>query len=244
MSAGLVVIHWVVAVASGVLAVLVDQPARPLRRRPGPPPPAGPRLARREWPGRQGGAVRAAGSITLAFAGDVNFADRTARLLADPATASGPIAAVLPVGLFGCGEPGDRHHRRRDAAAEDLPFPCSALAAFTALRAAGIDLVTMANNHVLVLRAGPAGGHAGSGQGHPVPVRGDRPEAAAAGAARAKTITRPEKAAWPGSRRWPSSPRPGWRRPAGRRTCEPRPLAQDGQIRPARRWVPGKPGPG
>src|SRR6266481_5370845 len=31
----------------------------------------------------------------------------------------------------------------------------------------------------------------------------------------------------------------GWHAPAGRRTCEPRPLAQDGQIRPARRWVPG-----
>jgi hypothetical protein len=27
--------------------------------------------------------------------------------------------------------------------------------------------------------------------------------------------------------------------PAGRRAREPRPLAQDGQIRPARRWVPG-----
>src|SRR5208283_2995383 len=39
--------------------------------------------------------VRAAGSITLAFAGDVNFAGRTARLLADPATALGAIAAVL-----------------------------------------------------------------------------------------------------------------------------------------------------
>src|ERR1022692_3014608 len=25
----------------------------------------------------------------------------------------------------------------------------------------------------------------------------------------------------------------GWHAPAGRRTCEPRPLAQDGQIRPA-----------
>ena len=31
----------------------------------------------------------------LAFAGDVNFAGRTARLLSDPATAFGPIAAVL-----------------------------------------------------------------------------------------------------------------------------------------------------
>ena len=34
----------------------------------------------------------------------------------------------------------------------------------------------------------------------------------------------------------------GWHAPAGRRTREPRPLAQDGQIRPARRWVPQKPG--
>ena len=36
----------------------------------------------------------------------------------------------------------------------------------------------------------------------------------------------------------------GWHAPAGRRTREPRPLAQDGQIRPARRWVPQEPGPG
>src|ERR1700722_19110839 len=36
----------------------------------------------------------------------------------------------------------------------------------------------------------------------------------------------------------------GWHAPAGRRTCEPRPLAQDGQIRPARRWVPENLGPG
>src|SRR6185437_16041285 len=30
----------------------------------------------------------------------------------------------------------------------------------------------------------------------------------------------------------------GWHAPAGRRTREPRPLVQAGQIRPARRWVP------
>jgi len=35
----------------------------------------------------------------------------------------------------------------------------------------------------------------------------------------------------------------GWHAPAGRRTCEPRPLVQDGQIGPARRWVPEKLGP-
>ena len=43
-------------------------------------------------------AVRASGeasSVTLAFAGDVHFTGRTARLLSDPATAFGPVAAVL-----------------------------------------------------------------------------------------------------------------------------------------------------
>ena len=40
-------------------------------------------------------ARSAAGDITLAFAGDVNFAGRTRRLLADPATAFGPITGVL-----------------------------------------------------------------------------------------------------------------------------------------------------
>src|ERR1700722_8407074 len=35
----------------------------------------------------------------------------------------------------------------------------------------------------------------------------------------------------------------GWHAPAGRRTCEPRPLAQDGQIRPARRRVTEHLGP-
>ena len=88
------VIRRVVAVVSGVLAVLAGTACTAA-----PPSPraatsrAAPGQAR--LAGRQGGAVRAAGSITLAFAGDVNFAGRTARLLADPATAFGPIAPVL-----------------------------------------------------------------------------------------------------------------------------------------------------
>src|SRR5215470_2089883 len=44
---------------------------------------------------RPASAGPAAGSVTLAFAGDVHFAGRTAPLLSDPATAFGPIAAVL-----------------------------------------------------------------------------------------------------------------------------------------------------
>ena len=93
-------------------------------------------------------------SITLAFAGDVNFAGRTARLLGDPATAFGPIASVLRSADFtalnletavtGRGVPQPKNYHFRTT-----PL------AFTALRDAGVDMVTMANNHVLDY--GPAG---------------------------------------------------------------------------------------
>jgi poly-gamma-glutamate synthesis protein (capsule biosynthesis protein) len=104
--------------------------------------------------GRHGAAGNAAGDVTLAFAGDVNFAGRTRRLLADPATAFGPITGVLRSADFtavnletaitsgGTPQPKTYHFR-------------APAAAFTALRDAGIDLVTMANNHVLDY--GPAG---------------------------------------------------------------------------------------
>jgi len=149
-----VVIRWVVAVVSGVLAVLAGSACTTA-----PPSPRAATTSRAApgqagMAGRQGGAVRAAGSITLAFAGDVNFAGRTARLLADPATAFGPIAAVLrsadfaavnlETAITGGGTPQPKTYHFR-----------SPPAAFTALRAAGIDLVTMANNHVLDY--GPAG---------------------------------------------------------------------------------------
>jgi poly-gamma-glutamate synthesis protein (capsule biosynthesis protein) len=98
--------------------------------------------------GRHRPAGHATGSITLAFAGDVNFAGRTRRLLADPATAFGPVTAVLQAADFtavnletavtsgGVPQPKTYHFR-------------APAAAFTVLRDAGIDLVTMANNHVL-----------------------------------------------------------------------------------------------
>ena len=88
------------------------------------------------------------GPVTLAFAGDVNFAARTARLLRDPATAFGPVASVLRSADFtalnletavtdeGAPQPKTYHFRTSPLA-------------FTALRDAGVDLVTMANNHVL-----------------------------------------------------------------------------------------------
>ena len=87
-------------------------------------------------------------AVTLAFAGDVNFASRTARLLKRPLAAFGPIRLVLSAADFtavnletavttrGVPQPKQFHFRTTGKA-------------FTAVRAAGIDLVTMANNHVL-----------------------------------------------------------------------------------------------
>jgi poly-gamma-glutamate capsule biosynthesis protein CapA/YwtB (metallophosphatase superfamily) len=93
-------------------------------------------------------AGTAASNVTLAFAGDVHFTARTARLLNDPATAFGPIATVLKSADFtalnletavtsrGTPQPKTYHFRT-------IPT------AFTALRDADVSLVTMANNHVL-----------------------------------------------------------------------------------------------
>ncbi|MEJ3744231.1 CapA family protein [Actinomycetes bacterium KLBMP 9797] len=86
--------------------------------------------------------------ITLAFGGDVHFTGRTARLLGDPATAFGPIAPALSgadlalvnletaVTARGRPEP-KRYHFRAPASA------------YAALRAAGIDAASLANNHAL-----------------------------------------------------------------------------------------------
>jgi Bacterial capsule synthesis protein PGA_cap len=92
--------------------------------------------------------VAASGDITLAFAGDVHFAGRVARLLKDPASTFGPITSVLksadltavnletPVTSRGQPQPKTYHFATTPGA-------------FTALRSAGVDLVTMANNHIL-----------------------------------------------------------------------------------------------
>jgi poly-gamma-glutamate synthesis protein (capsule biosynthesis protein) len=94
------------------------------------------------------GSPAPAGDITLAFAGDVHFMDRTADLLADPANAFGPVADTL---------------RRADVAMVNLetavtdrgtPEPKqfhfrAPRTAFDAVKAAGVDVVTIANNHSL-----------------------------------------------------------------------------------------------
>jgi hypothetical protein len=87
------------------------------------------------------------GVVKLGFAGDVHFTDRTAtRLAANPATVFGPAAKSLAA-------PDLMMLNLETAIAvggtpENKSFTFQAPpSAFTALRAAGIDLVTMANNH-------------------------------------------------------------------------------------------------
>jgi poly-gamma-glutamate capsule biosynthesis protein CapA/YwtB (metallophosphatase superfamily) len=86
--------------------------------------------------------------IVLAFAGDVHFAERTTALLDDPATAFGPVASVFTkadlavvnletaVTEGGTAEP-KKYHFRAPAQA------------FAAVKAAGVDAVSVANNHTL-----------------------------------------------------------------------------------------------
>ncbi|MFG2053113.1 CapA family protein [Micromonospora sp. NPDC048930] len=86
--------------------------------------------------------------ITLAFAGDVHFAGRTADLLDDPATAFGAISSTLSaadlamvnletaVTTGGAPEPKEFHFR-------------APARAYDAVKAAGVDVVSIANNHAL-----------------------------------------------------------------------------------------------
>lgn len=88
-----------------------------------------------------------AARITLAFAGDVHFAGRTAtRLAEDPATALGEAATDL--GKADLTMVNLETSITERGAAEPKTFTFRAPAsAFTALKAAGVDVATMANNH-------------------------------------------------------------------------------------------------
>ncbi|BCJ35744.1 hypothetical protein Athai_32470 [Actinocatenispora thailandica] len=87
-------------------------------------------------------------TITIDFAGDVHFTGRTAGLLDHPDTAFGPVAKQLSaadvtivnletaVTTGGTPQPKEFHFRAPPAA-------------FDAVKAAGVDVVTMANNHAM-----------------------------------------------------------------------------------------------
>jgi len=85
--------------------------------------------------------------VTLAFGGDVHFEGAIgARLARDPATALGPIAAVLRRADLAMVNLETAVTTGGTPAAKDFTFRAPP-SAFAALRAAGVDVATMANNH-------------------------------------------------------------------------------------------------
>ena len=94
-----------------------------------------------------GGRAPTGAAVTLAFGGDVHFAGVLAQRLArDPATAMGPIAAVLQRADLAMVNLETAVTTGGTAQSKAFTFRAPP-AAFTALRAAGVDVATMANNH-------------------------------------------------------------------------------------------------
>ncbi|GAA0346152.1 hypothetical protein GCM10010151_39720 [Actinoallomurus spadix] len=93
-----------------------------------------------------GGA--ADGPITVAFAGDVHFNGRLARRLADPATALGPTIPELKRADLAMVNLETAVTTRGTKAPKQFTFRAPP-SAFGALRSAGVDVVTMANNHAM-----------------------------------------------------------------------------------------------
>jgi poly-gamma-glutamate synthesis protein (capsule biosynthesis protein) len=87
-------------------------------------------------------------SLTFAFGGDVHFFGRTAPLLTSPSTAFGSMAATLRAADLTMVNLETAITERGTEQPKTFHFRAPATA-FDALRAAGVDLVTMANNHVL-----------------------------------------------------------------------------------------------
>ncbi len=124
------------------LAVGRDAPAAPVANDMAPPTTVAASIRVSTSPGPAG-----PGTVTLAFAGDVNFAERTAdRLAADPGTAFGAAApglaaadltvVNLETAIATGGEPEPKSFTFR-----------APPAALDALRDAGVDVASMANNH-------------------------------------------------------------------------------------------------
>jgi poly-gamma-glutamate synthesis protein (capsule biosynthesis protein) len=94
------------------------------------------------------GSGSAGGDITLNFAGDVHFQDRVAKLLDNPATAFGPIVSTLSDADLTMVNMETAVTSRGTAQPKEFHFRTTPVA-FDAIKAAGIDVVTLANNHVL-----------------------------------------------------------------------------------------------
>jgi poly-gamma-glutamate capsule biosynthesis protein CapA/YwtB (metallophosphatase superfamily) len=92
--------------------------------------------------------TRAPDEVVLAFAGDAHFAERTTKLLDNPATAFGPISSVLSSADLAVANLETAVTAR--GTAEDKKYLFKAPpSAYDAFKAAGIDLTSQGNNHAL-----------------------------------------------------------------------------------------------
>jgi poly-gamma-glutamate capsule biosynthesis protein CapA/YwtB (metallophosphatase superfamily) len=114
----------------------------------GAPRPVGPAPATTPPPRQPPASTAVPGEAVLTFAGDVHFAERTTALLDDPATAFGPISQVF--------QDADLAVVNLETAVttRGTPEPKKYLfkappSAYQAVRAAGIDAVSLGNNHAL-----------------------------------------------------------------------------------------------
>jgi poly-gamma-glutamate synthesis protein (capsule biosynthesis protein) len=86
--------------------------------------------------------------VTIAFAGDTHFAGGLVTRLDSPATAMGPLASLLASADLGVLNLETAVTTRGAPQAKEFTFRAPATV-FTALKGAGVDVVTMANNHAL-----------------------------------------------------------------------------------------------
>lgn len=84
--------------------------------------------------------------ITLAFGGDIHFEGRVRPLLAEPATTFGPVAEILRAADLAMVNLETPVTTRGTAQAKEFTFRAPP-EAFDAIKAAGIDVVSNANNH-------------------------------------------------------------------------------------------------
>lgn len=86
--------------------------------------------------------------ITLAFGGDVHFSERTRALLSDPESAFGKIAPVLARADLAFVNLETAVTDRGDPEPKEFLFRAP-VSTYAAIKAAGIDAVSIANNHAL-----------------------------------------------------------------------------------------------
>lgn len=110
--------------------------------------PATPTAPTASGSGSPPGTAQGGDPVTIAFAGDTHFAGQLAPRLADPGTAMGPLASVLAAADLGVVNLETAVTTRGAPQPKEFTFRSPATA-FQALKAGGVDVVTMANNHAL-----------------------------------------------------------------------------------------------